>query len=134
MRKSYVIVAVVAILLGVLAVPAQADHDWASGCSTSGNTCWWETGNGGGLMQSDHRDSYTFNDWYAGNPNQSIGWHTDWFRNKMNTTRAYLYRSQNYGGYLFCVNPASTTWYWVGGTTTTGSWKGKTGWRQGCRS
>ncbi len=85
-------------------------------------------------MKADQRDSYTFNDWYAGNGNQSIGWHTDYFRNRMTVTHAHVFRDASYSGELFCVNPNSAIWQPVGGTTTTGSWNGHSGTLSGCRA
>ncbi len=131
MRKVIVGLTVAATMLVV--TPAAANHDWAAGCSR-GNSCWWESQNGGGFMQSDHRDSWTFNDRYVGNTNQTIGNHTDWFRNRMTSTHAHLFALSGYwsnGPELFCVNPNSDVWYWVGNTDT-GSWLGHSGWYSGC--
>lgn len=125
---------VAAALVAITVTPVLADHDWASGCS-NGNTCWSEVNYGGGYMQSDHRDSYTNNDYYAsGTPPQTIGFQTDYFRNKMNVTHAHVYRNQSYSSELFCVNPGSSVWYYVGGTTSTSSWLGHGGSLGWCRS
>ncbi len=132
MRRGTAGLAVLLLVISA-ALPVAADHDWAPGCSL-GNTCWYEGNFGGGYMQSDHRDTYTFNDWYAGNGNQSIGWHTDYFKNRMAVTHAHVYRNSNYNGELFCVNPNSVAWYWVGGTTTTGSFRGHPSSLGGCRA
>ncbi len=115
---------VVVAALVMSAAPALADHDWAAGCS-SGNTCWREVTNGGGNMQSDHRDSWTYFDVYAGNSSQNIGDHTDWFKNRMNVTHAHVFRFSGYSTELFCVGPADDTWIAV--PTTTGSWNGGAG-------
>lgn len=124
----------VAALIATTAAPALADHDWASGCNSSGNTCWYEQDNGGGYMQSDHRDSNTFSDYYVGNGTQSIGYSTDKFRNKMNSTHAHVYKFNGYNTELFCVNPGSTVWWYVGGSTYTGSWAGHSGSLGWCRN
>lgn len=130
-RLITLLLAVTLIATAAIPVLAADQGNWTAGCS-SGYTCWYETT--GGYMKADQRDSYTFNDWYAGDGNKSIGWHTDLFRNRMNWYRAYLYQNSNYSSYLWCVNPGSTSWYNVGGTTTTGSWKGFSGSLPGCRS
>ncbi|MFV1970346.1 MAG: hypothetical protein ACC683_04975 [Acidimicrobiia bacterium] len=112
----------VAALVATTVTPALAHHDWAAGCSNS-NACFLEEGSGGGYMQSDHHDAYTFNDYYqSGIPQPTIGFQTDKVRNRMNSTRAYFRKWANYSGTLFCVNPNSTVWYLT--PSYVGSWFG----------
>lgn len=128
----WTVLAFAVALIASTAMPALANHDWASGCNTSGNSCWWETGSGG-YMQSDHGDDYMSGNKYVGDPSMSLGWDTDYVKNKMNSTHAHYYKYAYRSTELFCVNPGSSTWQYVG-STTTHSWNGHSGSLGWCRS
>ncbi len=106
------------------ATVALADHDWIDGCA-DGNACFWEgTPWWSEAKSSDHRDANTYADlYYSG---KSVGWHTDWVENEMNSTHAHIYRWSNYSSHLGCLDPNDPDELDVRGIETA-SWMGHSG-------